>query len=299
MQNLLKTGISGISGLLAQNPGKKRRRELLRLVRRALSGDSFELYYQPVYDCKRREFRSAEGLIRLRDENGGLVSPGEFIPLAEGAGLMGEISRQVLEKAVLFLERHPAGLLEQLSVNLSAGELEDGRFLDWAWKLLEHHRVLAKRLRIELTERVRPASPGKLQEAMEWLADAGIGFYLDDFGVGYSNLERMLSLPFEAVKLDASLTAGIRQDERKYRSIRHMVGMLHEAGFLVVAEGIENGEEAGKAKELFVDRIQGFYYARPMPENRFLEFMKAEETKEEACDETDGKRKKADEASGR
>lgn len=295
MQNMLKAGILPLS---KRESGKRRRRELLRLVRQALAGDSFELYYQPVYDCERRQFRSAEGLIRLRDENGGLVSPGEFIPLAEGAGLMGEISRQVLEKAVSFLERYPAGFLEQLSINLSAGELEDGKFLDWTWKLLEHHRVLARRLRIELTERVRPASPGKLQEAMERLTDAGTGFYLDDFGVGYSNLERMLSLPFEAVKLDASLTAGLRQDERKYRSIRHMVSMLHEAGFLVVAEGIETGEEAGKAKELFVDRIQGFYYARPMPESRFLEFMKTEETKEEACDEADGKRKKADEESG-
>ena len=87
MQNMLKAGILPLS---KRESGKRRRRELLRLVRQALAGDSFELYYQPVYDCERRQFRSAEGLIRLRDENGGLVSPGEFIPLAEGAGLMGE-----------------------------------------------------------------------------------------------------------------------------------------------------------------------------------------------------------------
>lgn len=108
---------------------------------------------------------------------------------------------------------------------------------------------------------------------MKHLCAQGIQFYLDDFGVGYSNLAGMMSLPFETVKLDRSIMRGIEKGGKEYRTVDLLVQMLHNAGFIVVAEGLETKEQVECAKKLLVDRIQGFYYAKPMDEEALLTFL--------------------------
>ena len=106
---------------------------------------------------------------------------------------------------------------------------------------------------------------------MNTLMNAGLNFYLDDFGMGYSNFSRVFDLPFEVVKLDRSLIMKFDGDDKSYQIVNSLVEMLHNAGFIVVAEGIERESQVARAKEVGIDRIQGFYYAKPMNEKAFME----------------------------
>ena len=116
--------------------------------------------------------------------------------------------------------------------------------------------------------------PERVREVMKLLSEKGVKFYLDDFGIGYSNLSMVMELPFETVKLDSSLVLKMTNGEREYHTIRLLVEMLHNSGFHVVAEGIEHVEEMQAARRLQIDRIQGFYYAKPMPSGEIVRFMK-------------------------
>ena len=109
---------------------------------------------------------------------------------------------------------------------------------------------------------------------MNDLVNGGLNFYLDDFGMGYSNFARVLELPFEVVKLDRSMMQKIDMDEKFYLIVKSMVEMLHNAGFVVLAEGLERESQIQKATELGIDRVQGFYYARPMNAHSLIEFLK-------------------------
>ena len=243
-------------------------------IRYALDNDTFQVYYQPIYHCRQKTFTSAESLLRLFDENGKLISPAEFIPLAEQHGLIDEISWQLLEKVFAFLAKHPDLPLQTISVNMTMQQLTDRTFWNRIHGAQEYYGFPLDKLRIEITERTISENPALVQKIMEYLTEKGLRFYLDDFGIGYSNLANMMALPFETVKLDASLLQNIGQNEHLSRTIDLLIQMLHHAGFLVVAEGLENKLQVDNAHQLNVDSIQGFYYAKPMSEEELVDFLK-------------------------
>lgn len=257
------------------NEELKRKKYVLEQVKRALSKDSFQVYYQPIYQCGKYRFCSAESLLRLRDEEGNSVSPAEFIPLAEENGLIDSISWIVIKKVCLFLGENPALALDSVSINLSMQQLADPCLAERILSCLEEYHVPPEKIKIEITERVIAEEPELVCSAMTHLIDKSIHFYLDDFGVGYSNLAGVLSLPFETIKLDASLISGIDTSEMTADTIRLLVQMLHRSGHIVVAEGIETEAQVKKARELEIDRIQGYYYAKPMPEQELIAFLGA------------------------
>ncbi len=253
----------------------ERRIYVLEQIRRALDEKSFQIHFQPLYHCKERTFTSAETLLRLNDEHGTPISPAEFIPLAEQNGLIDEISWQLLEKVCTFLSKHPDLPLHTISINMTMQQITDRTFWNRIHGAQEYYKIPLDKLRIEITERTISEDPALVQKIMSYLTQKGLRFYLDDFGIGYSNLANMISLPFETVKLDATLLHDIVSNETHYRTIELLIQMMHHAGFLVVAEGLETAEQVEKANQLNVDCIQGFYYAKPMPEQELLEFLKA------------------------
>lgn len=244
----------------------ERKLYVLEQIRRALDEESFEVYYQPVYSCEEGRFSTAESLLRLFDDQGRLISPAEFIPLAERNGLIDEISWLVLKKVCKYLGEHPDLPLESISINMSIQQLTDRTFFSRLHSCQAQYGVASEKLCIEITERTITENPALVRSVMAQLTAEGIRFYLDDFGVGYSNLAGMISLPFETVKLDSSLLNDIEEDGKALSTLRLMVQMLHNAGFMVVAEGIERAGQVERVKALGVDRIQGYYYARPMPQ---------------------------------
>lgn len=251
----------------------ERRAYVLEQLRRALENDTLQVYFQPVYDCRRNQFTSAETLVRLRDEGGNFISPGEFIPLAEANGLIDEISWVVFRRVCAFLKAHPQLPLDAVSVNLSVQQMEDITWMKRLQAFLRVNRIGKTRICIEITERTMAENPPMVAKLMRELGGEGITFYLDDFGIGYSNLTSLLKLPFEVVKLDTSLIKGIETEEKIYEMVLHLIEMLHSAGFEVVAEGVETEEQVQTAKGLSIDRIQGYYYAKPMPGDELVKFL--------------------------
>jgi len=207
------------------------------------------------------------------DENGVLIPPGEFIPLAEKNGLIDEISWLVLKKVCQFLGEHPELPLASVSINMSIQQLTDRTFLRRVHSCQAQYGVPAGKLRFEITERTVAEKPEQVNTVMAQLATEGIRFYLDDFGVGYSNLASMINLPFETVKLDSSLLQNIDENAKMYDTVRLLVQMMHNAGFIVVAEGIERLAQLECVKALGIDRVQGYYYARPMPQKELETFL--------------------------
>lgn len=246
---------------------------VLSEVRKAIEEESFELYYQPIYSCKEGKFLTAEVLLRLFTEDGTVISPGEFIPIAEEYKLIDDITWLVLRKSMKFLDAHRDIPLETISVNMSVQQMNAEYLNDKVAIAQQSFGALLYKLRIEITENVITQNPEVAAQIMRFTTNEGAGFYLDDFGVGFSNLARVFELPFEVVKLDRSLMVRIEKNQKAYNILKSLVEMLHNAGFKVVAEGLETESQVQKAMEIGVDRIQGFYYAKPMNGDDLIKFL--------------------------
>lgn len=256
----------------------KRNGKILQRLNQALEGtDIFEVWYQPIYDCRNEKFTQAEALIRLRGEKGEIISPGEFLPIAETAGLMEEIGLILIQKVCEFLgKRHAAGLMA-VSINLTAQQLMSDQISACILESLQKFQIPASRLRIEITEGAVGEGMERVRGKMEQLSRAGIRFYLDDFGKGDSNLSRVLELPFACVKLDKCLIDGFPDRENANCVVTCVLKLFHEIESIVIAEGAETREQVEALKQSGADLIQGFWFAVPMPEQELLEFLRSGE----------------------
>ena len=257
----------------AINADMQRNRYVLDEVRYAIENKTFQMYYQPIYDCQKGRFDSAESLIRLFGRDGSFISPGEFIPMAEINGLIDDISWIVLEKVCEFLGRYPDLPLSAVSVNMTGKQILNPDFVRRIEEHLENYHMDGGRLRIEITERIITEDFERVKKIMEYLSEKGIHFYLDDFGTGYSNISSMLSLPFEVIKFDQSLVKTMNSSDKGLRTIGLLADIMHENDCVVVAEGVETEQQAKTAQERKLDRIQGYFFARPMPEKELIRFL--------------------------
>jgi EAL domain-containing protein (putative c-di-GMP-specific phosphodiesterase class I)/GGDEF domain-containing protein len=249
------------------------RRYVMEEVRYAVERGTFQIYYQPIYDCVEGRFTSAESLVRLVARDGAFLFPGEFIPMAEENGLIDGISWIVLEKVCRFLGGHPGLPIGTVSVNMTGQQILDPTFIRRIEENLERYRLDGSRLRIEITERTVTDDFAEVRKVMECLAAKGIQFYLDDFGTGYSNLASVLALPFEVIKFDQSLIRMMVETDKGLKTIGLLAEIMHENDCSIVAEGVETEVQVRSAQERRLDRIQGFYYAKPMPEEDLMVFL--------------------------
>lgn len=246
-----------------------RRNFVINQMETALKEDRFFLYIQPVYDCEQERFTGGEVLLRLNESSGRPISPGEFIPIAIEYGIATELGWMVLEKTCRFLSENRDKEIGWLSVNISAQQYEFDETVRRLEELLGKYNVPPERIKLEITERVLLDDLSKARQTMNELRQRGIGVYLDDFGTGYSNLVNVMSLPFECVKIDKGLVRGITQNPESYGLLQTVVNGLRSMNMLILAEGVETREENEIVQKLGIDKIQGFYYARPMPGEEF------------------------------
>jgi len=258
-----------------------RRNFVINQMESALKEDRFFLYIQPVYDCEQKRFTGGEVLLRLNESNGRPISPSEFIPIAIEYGIATELGWMVLEKTCRFLSENRDTDVGWLSVNISAQQYEFDETVRRLEELLGKYRVSPKNIKLEITERVLLGDIVKARQTMNELRERGIGVYLDDFGTGYSNLVNVMSLPFECVKIDKGLVRGISQNPESYGLLQTVVNGLRSMSVVILAEGVETREENEIVQQLGIDRIQGFYYARPMPGDEFVWLTK--QTHVKAC----------------
>lgn len=258
----------------------ERRGMILHRLNQALENDFFEIWYQPIYDCRNGRFTQAEALIRLRGENGELLMPDEFLPVAESAGMLDEIGLILIKKVCRFLGTDRMEELEAVSVNLSAQQLLSERICRCMQDSMKTSGIPASRLCIEITEGALEEGIDRVRRRMKELSADGIRFYLDDFGKGESNLARVLELPFSYIKLDKSLINGFPDERNSRIVVESMLELFHKIGCGVIAEGTETRAQVELLKKSGADLIQGFWFARPMPEEELLVFLDLERRKQ-------------------
>ncbi len=263
---------------------KKDQYDLMRnmdsIIENALSNHLFQVYYQPIYSIKEKRFNSAEALIRLIDEKYGFISPEIFIPIAEKSGAIHKIGAYVLDEVCAFIESDEFKKLklDYIEVNLSVVQCMRNDLTEEILEIMKRHNVSSSQINLEITETTASYSQDALQENVKNLLDAGINFSLDDYGTGYSNIERISSMVFELVKLDKSF-ANVLNNKNHDVVLAHTVSMIKELGMKIVVEGVETKDLLDRFSELGCDYIQGFYFSKPVPRNDFIEFIKASQNK--------------------
>ena len=226
------------------------------------------MVYQPIYDINNQKFNHFEALIRLDNDEFGYVGPSEFIPIAESFGLANGIDYFVLNETCAFLARNPQ--IETLEINISCAEFFNNpseRFL----KVINKYDVNPSRICLEITETIAVKYPEKTKEFMDDLGQYGIKFAMDDFGSGYSNIARFITLPFSIAKLDKSLLEETKNVKVFFDAA---VQLFKNLNIPIVIEGVETEAQLALSKEKQVEYIQGFYFSEPLKEEDLLKFLK-------------------------
>ena len=252
----------------------ERRRYLRDRLTQVDENHGFEVWCQPIKCMATGKFCSMEALIRMREPNGKLISPAEFIPLAEETGQINAITWFVLNQVCRMLKSNPELEDTSVSINVPMSQLIEKDFASRFISTVDAFGVEHRRICIEFTERTILESFQHMQSAMNVLTDAGFRFFLDDFGVGYSNFNCLISLPFNVIKFDSALIHRDIDGLQQFETIKALTSLFHGRNLTVVAEGIEKPEEVQMLTEIGVDRIQGYVFARPMPENELLRFYR-------------------------
>jgi diguanylate cyclase (GGDEF)-like protein len=240
------------------------RRTLEFDLRKATESEAFELYYQPLFNLKTKRIETCEALLRWPHHERGMVSPAEFIPVAEEMGLIVEIGNQVLYKACLECRRWPGDTA--VAVNLSPIQFDRSNVPALIREALTATNLAPHRLEIEITESTLLQDTRRTCADLRQLADLGVKISLDDFGTAYSSLSYLHSFPFHKVKIDQSFLKGLSDDERRVTLLRGMTRLSAQLGLRVVVEGVETEEQLELlAAEDSIDEVQGYLLSRPMP----------------------------------
>lgn len=243
----------------------QRQAGLERDLREALLRGEFELHYQPQYDCRTLKISSAEALIRWRHPRRGLVSPSEFIPLAEKSNLICEIGDWVLREATATIARlEQQGMALRISVNVSPQQLEQPEFVSLVKAALARSRANPRLLEVEITESCAMRDCKSAAERLGHLADIGVSVAIDDFGTGYSNLASLIRLPVSRLKIDRSLLQDLTSRAEVRTLAQTIITMADSLGFDCVAEGVEDADQLELLRHLGCDVVQGFLLSRPI-----------------------------------
>ena len=253
----------------------QRREHILKSMRSALAEGRFSVWYQPIYYHNSGKFESAEALLRMTGKTNTPISPADFIPIAEETGLLDELLEFLVESVCRLLQSGKIKDLDTVSINLPIREVAENNLKERFDVILHKYGISPRRIKLEITERDIEENGEQALTSIQSLVDAGYRFMLDDFGTGYSNLYRVLTLPLESVKLDRSLVLLLEEEGEKQRIIKdNVIPLFKTLGQNIVAEGVETKKLADNVIECGVDRIQGFYYAKPMPESELYNWYK-------------------------
>ena len=257
-----------------QSPYHPRRMAMIADLRRAAGLDQLLLHYQPKVDLATGEVDGAEALIRWWHPRDGLISPGQFIPLAEQTGLIREIDLWAAARA---MEESRAwvgsGRPLMVSVNLAATDLQDPTLVAHFARMLAGSGVPARRLIVEVTESAMMADPRLAREVLGGLHDMGVKIAIDDFGTGYSSLAYLKDLPIDEVKIDQSFIREMAEQPAHACIVRAVVDLGHNLGLRVTAEGVEDARTLDLLARLGCDLAQGYHISRPLPAPEFQEWL--------------------------
>lgn len=256
----------------------ERRRTLEDELRRAIPAGEIEPWFQPIIESMTGRMVGVEVLARWRHPAKGLLAPAAFVPMAEELGLIREIDEAVFEAACARTAPWVAeGLIESVACNVSPHDLLDPAFSRKLIGRLAKTDLPATALTVEITETFLLKDLALSRRHIERLAAKGVNVALDDFGTGYSNLRALMHLPIQTVKLDRSLIDDVGRDSRVSRLVASMLQAARSLGVRIVAEGVETEGQALFLRSAGCERMQGYFFARPMPADAMEAMLREQE----------------------
>jgi diguanylate cyclase (GGDEF)-like protein/PAS domain S-box-containing protein len=245
----------------------QRRVELTGELRRAIVQNELRVFYQPIHNLQTRRIEGVEALVRWQHPQRGMVSPGEFIPIAEQSGLIADIDNWVLTEACRQMRRWlEDGIgLSFVAVNVSSRLFGRGDLDRRVAQVLSETGLAPHCLELEVTESAVMEDPEQAIEQMHRLRELGLKLSIDDFGTGYSSLLRLKRMPVQTLKIDQGFVAGLPDDEDDIAIVRAIIALAQAMGMRVLAEGIEQAEQAHFLLNNQCELGQGYWFARPMP----------------------------------
>ena len=244
-------------------------------LRHALEREQLTLHYQPRVNLKSGAISGAEALLRWNHPIRGLISPAEFIPVAEQSGLILPIGRWALGEACR--QAHSwmdAGLPEMtMAVNVSERQLQSGNFADDLFAILHDTGLDPRFLELEITESLLMRRPESTALILQTLREKGLNVAIDDFGTGYSSLSYLYKLPLDSLKIDQSFVRQITATPSQTGIVSAIIAMGKNLKLSVVAEGVETAEELDFLQSRNCDEAQGYYFSRPVPPHQFVKLL--------------------------
>jgi EAL domain-containing protein (putative c-di-GMP-specific phosphodiesterase class I) len=271
-----RSGPGSSLAFISDDEDPVRKLSLTTRLRRAVEARDWILHYQPVVELSTGRVTGAEALVRWHEPGGGLVPPGEFIPLAEELGLIEAIGDWVIgELARQQAEWRAAGIELRLGLNLSPRELWSVNLPGQILGKLEAHGVDPDSIVVEITESTAMTHPERTQRILTELHDAGLRLAIDAFGTGYSSLSRLKHLPVDILKIDRSFVMHVDEDADNANMVRAMIDLAANLGMRALAEGIETEAELAFLVEHGCPLGQGYHLGRPMPAVEIPAFVAA------------------------
>jgi diguanylate cyclase (GGDEF)-like protein len=252
------------------------RLSMISELHHAIHSDELLLYYQPKLDLKSGNLYGVEALVRWQHPKRGIVSPDEFIPLAEECGLIVPLTFWVLDNALRQLDAwRKVGMEIPVAINLSTRNIHDLAFADRVQQRLRAWNCEPCWLELEITESAVIDDPVRAMQVLNQLDELGVQLSIDDFGTGYSSLAYLKNLPVDEVKIDRSFILDMDKDPRSLAIVRAMIDLGHQLDLHVVAEGIETKESLDIMATCGCDAIQGYYISKPLPAENIMDVIES------------------------
>lgn len=236
----------------------------------AVFQQNFTMYYQPQFRTNDKALRGVEALIRWKDDNGKMISPAVFIPIAEKSGAIVPIGTWVIEESLrAFAEwKRKYHYPMVMSLNVSAIQYRQPDFIDKVLNLMDKYDVSPSEIELEITESILIDDFTEITEKLVLLRDIGVKISLDDFGTGYSSLSYLKGLPIDTLKIDKSFIDTVITDENTRIITESIIYMVKKLGYETIAEGVETEEQFRYLNEIDCDNIQGYFLGKPMPSEK-------------------------------
>lgn len=249
----------------------QRRQQVGNSLRHALRDNHFEAYYQPIIALDSGRAVKAEALLRWRHPEQGVLLPGDFIAVAEEIGMIGDIGNLVFQQTLELLEAWPGG---QVSINISPRQFISGDCRHWLQEIAAR-QLPAGCLAVEITEGLLLDERPLVVNTLLGFHQAGVEVSIDDFGTGYSAMSYLKKFNIDYLKIDRSFIAGLARDNTDHAIAEAVIAMAHKLGMRVIAEGVETEAQRQLLLEAGCDYAQGYLFARPMPRQDFIDFIRS------------------------
>lgn len=257
----------------------KRREDVVKAVERGIQKESFKVFYQPIYNVKTNKFASSEALVRLIDDELGFISPDEFIPIAEEKGLIIPIGELVFKKVCEFIssvDREALGI-DYVEVNLSPIQCADPAISPTLFRIMGETGTSPELINFEITETAETEfnEDSIIVNNIIEMSKKGLKFSVDDFGSGFAAMDYLFKLPVDLVKVDRSILWQAMKNSNAMIVLKNTFNMVKDLNMEILVEGVETEEMVELLKSYGCNYMQGFYFSKPVPENEYIEFLKA------------------------